>query len=393
MTLLSEKGFNPDAVGSLISGILFGSAIGAMSFIVQPVFVQGISNGLGFSAEQAGYAASAEMSGFALATILLVFLAGKINWHKAFYFLLSWIVLGNLLSSVIASDFNMFLVTRMMAGIGSGGVVSLSFAMVGMTSNPDRNFGLMVSVAMISGAIVMYLAPGIMEASGLSGLLYLFSALGAVGLFLVRFAPLSLKEEAQDTLEVSQTNWMPILLSVGAMFAFWLAQGGVWAYLGLMGEVKEAGVDDISKALTLSQFSGLAGALLPVIFASRFGRVWPMALALLAGVLPLLIFIYGTGGVQEFLIIALIYNFGFNLGHPYLLAIMANLDATGRVVIYSVAAQTIGMAVGPAVTANVLSEFGYNGIAWFGIFFFIATFMMILASTTNFTKNGKIQST
>ena len=114
-----------------------------------------------------------------------------------------------------------------------------------------------------------------------------------------------------------------------------------------MGEVKEAGVDDISKALTLSQFSGLAGALLPVIFASRFGRVWPMALALLAGVLPLLIFIYGTGGVQEFLIIALIYNFGFNLGHPYLLAIMANLDATGRVVIYSVAAQTIGMAVGP----------------------------------------------
>ena len=110
---------------------------------------------------------------------------------------------GNLLSSVIASDFNMFLVTRMMAGIGSGGVVSLSFAMVGMTSNPDRNFGLMVSVAMISGAIVMYLAPGIMEASGLSGLLYLFSALGAVGLFLVRFAPLSLKEEAQDTLEVS----------------------------------------------------------------------------------------------------------------------------------------------------------------------------------------------
>ena len=83
MTSLSEKGFNPDAVGSLISGILFGSAIGAMSFIVQPVFVQGISNSLGFSAEQAGYAASAEMSGFALATILLVFLAGKINWHKA----------------------------------------------------------------------------------------------------------------------------------------------------------------------------------------------------------------------------------------------------------------------------------------------------------------------
>ena len=53
-----------------------------MSFIVQPVFVQGISNGLGFSAEQAGYAASAEMSGFALATILLVFLAGKINWAQ-----------------------------------------------------------------------------------------------------------------------------------------------------------------------------------------------------------------------------------------------------------------------------------------------------------------------
>ena len=42
---------------------------------------------------------------------------------------------------------------------------------------------------MISAIVSVYLAPGIMEASGLSGSLYLFSALGAVGLFLVRFAP------------------------------------------------------------------------------------------------------------------------------------------------------------------------------------------------------------
>ena len=200
----------------------------------------------------------------------------------------------------------------------------------------------------------------------------------------MRFAPLKLQEEAQDTSQATQMNWTPVLLSVGAMFTFWLAQGGVWAYLGLMGEVKEAGVDDISKALTLSQFSGLAGALFPVIFASRFGRVRPMALALAAGIVPLLIFIYGAGGVDEFLVIALIYTFGFNLGHPYLLAIMANLDATGRVAIYSVAAQTIGMAIGPAITANVLSGFGYAGIAWYGIFFFAATFMMILASTKAF---------
>ena len=62
----------------LLSAMLL-VVIGMAVFIVQPGFVQGLVEYAGFDDRQAGYIASAEMFGIALATIVMTVLASHIT--------------------------------------------------------------------------------------------------------------------------------------------------------------------------------------------------------------------------------------------------------------------------------------------------------------------------
>ena len=46
--------------------------------------------------------------------------------------------------------------------------------------------------------------------------------------------------------------------------------------------------------------------------------------------------------------------------HPYLLAVMAGLDPSSRIITYATVQQYIGTAVGPLVAATLVGEEGYS---------------------------------
>jgi predicted MFS family arabinose efflux permease len=73
-----------------------------------------------------------------------------------------------------------------------------------------------------------------------------------------------------------------------------------------------------------------------------------------------------------------IYNFFWNVTHPFLLASMASFDKHGRVVVYAVAAQMIGLAVGPAFAASLLGDGDYSRVIWAGISLFVLSYLLIL---------------
>ena len=87
-----------------IVAIVFLSVIGPCVFILQPGYVQGLVEYLGFNDVQAGYIASGEMFGVAACTIIMVFLSQKYNWRGLVAICLGICTLGNLLS-VSVTDF------------------------------------------------------------------------------------------------------------------------------------------------------------------------------------------------------------------------------------------------------------------------------------------------
>ena len=134
---------NPVDVNSRrsIIAIVYIAVIAPCVFILQPGYVQGLVEYLAFSEEQAGYIASAEMFGIAFTTLLLVFMEARVDWRKLTVLCLILAAAGNLLSLSLA-DFESLAAVRFLTGMGSGGLMSLTFAMMGLTGKSDRNFGL-----------------------------------------------------------------------------------------------------------------------------------------------------------------------------------------------------------------------------------------------------------
>jgi len=375
---MERKSFalNPSSPRSVIAGVFMG-VMGGEVFIVQPGFVQGLVEHLRFTEEQAGLIASIEMAGFAAMTILLIFLTRRLNWRRMLTACIALTVAGQI-GSMLTSSLTSFGAMRFLAGLGCGGIVSISFAAIGLTDKPDRNFGILVSFSGVYGAVVLGVMPSLYEYAGMQGLLIFFAAFAALGFALVGWIPTSAAAVQAGAKAEVQFPVGLTLSALGAMFAYFLAQGVIWTYLfriAISGGLSET---QAAFGLTIAQFAGILGALVPSIVGARFGRAIMLAIAISAGIAPLLFFLYGTMTAFSFAIAVCIYNFGFNKTHPYLLATMASFDGSGRVVTLAVAMQTLGLAIGPAIGAMLLVGNSFVAAQWFGIAAFAAAFVLIL---------------
>jgi len=129
--------------------------------------------------------------------------------------------------------------------------------------------------------------------------------------------------------------------------------------------------------LTLSQIAGVAGALLPALVGPRFGRWRPLSVGIAGGAIALM-FLIGRFEYLPFTLWVCAYNFFWNMTHPYLLGSMASFDRRGRVVVYAVALQMLGLAIGPALAATVISPAHYDRVNWLSIAFFMMSWICIL---------------
>ena len=360
---------------ALYSMFLIG-VIAPEVFIVQPGFVQGLVEYLGFDDQGAGKVVSAEMWGLAATTILMTFVAHRVNWRG--------VVFGSLLTMFVANaactfttDVQTFVMLRFIAGLGAGSLVSLSFAAVGLTRNPDRNFGLLIMWVLTYGAIVLWAMPAAYEALGFNGVIWFFALFPLTAIPFIRNLPVSGESEAQ--VEEDAVNLSPALkgMALVAMLAYFMAQGVVWAYLFLIGMAGGLTDQAVANGLMLSQFAGIAGALLAAVMAHRFGRSMPLTVGIVGGAICL----YFLVGSFSFLVFALavgVYNFLWNLTHPFLLGAMASFDRHGRVVVYAVAMQMVGLAVGPYLAASIISEGVYINVNWAGAALFILAWLLVL---------------
>lgn len=364
-----------DSRASIYTMFLVG-VIAPEVFIVQPGFVQGMVAYLGFDEPGANNVMAVEMWGMAITTILMTFVAHRFNWRVVIF----WSVLAMFAANAactMTTDKQAFTVLRFVAGFASGSLVSLGFAAVGLTSKPDRNFGLLIAWVLTYGAIVLFLMPRVYDATGIDGALWFFALFPLVAVPFLKHFPTTGEQAAQveaDAINLAVGLKAPALL---AMFAYFAAQGVVWANLFLIGLAGGLGDQQVANGLTLSQFAGIAGALVAAVLANRYGRTRPLIVGILGGAICLY-FIVGEFSFLVFAVAVGVYNFAWNLTHPFLLAAMASFDRRGRVVVYAVAAQMIGLAVGPALAAIVIGEDGFKNVNLLGAALFVASLVLIL---------------
>jgi len=359
----------------LVAAILVG-VIGPEVFIVQPGFVQGLVQNLGFDDQGAGYAASIEVWGITATTLVMTFFSHRFNWRKVITGSLLVVAVANAACIAVHSK-EVFVALRFLAGAGAGSLISLSFTTVGLTENPDRNFGYLIMWVLLYGAVVLYVMPAAYASTGMTGALLFFAIFPLVALPFVKAFPES--GETVATVEADAVNLPASLKSLAllAMFAYFVAQGVAWAYLFLIGTAGGLSEQQVATGLTLSQVAGVAGALLPALIGGRFGRWRPLTVGIVGGALCLL-FLIGRFQYLPFAFWVCLYNFFWNMTHPYLLGSMASFDRRGRVVVLAVAAQMLGLAIGPAVGATVIAPGQYASVNYIAIAMFALSWLCIL---------------
>ena len=364
-----------DARKTLWSIFLIG-VIGPEVFIVQPGFVQGLVEYLGFDDQGAGYTASAEMFGLAATTVLMTFIAHRLNWRKVVLISVLVMFFANLASTFV-SNLDTFIALRFIAGLGAGSLVSLSFAAIGLTGNPVRNFGLMITWVLVYGALVLWIMPMAYEFTGMTGVLVFFALFPLSALPLIQYMPASGEYQVQSGEAGTSLAPQFKIMALAAMLAYFTAQGVVWAYLFLIGTAGSLSEQAVANGLMLSQFAGIGGALLAAVLADRFGRSIPLAAGILGGA-ACLYFIIGEFSFLIYATTVIVYNFLWNVTHPYLMAAMASFDARGRVVVYAVAMQMVGLAIGPGIAATVISGGTYVNVNILGAVLFTLSFVLVL---------------
>ena len=365
-----------DAPPWRLTAAILVSTIGAEVFIIQPGFVQGMVQFLGFDERGAGYAASIEVWGITATTLLMTFFSHRFNWRTVITTSLLVMALANAASLAI-HDKSWFMAMRFLCGAGAGSLISLGFTIVGLTDKPDRNFGYLIMWVLLYGAIGLYVLPAAFTWNGMTGVLVFLTAFPLAALPLVTSLPANGESAAQ--VEADAVN-LPAALKTCALFAmlfYFVAQGVMWAYLFLIGVAGGLNEQQVANGLTVSQLAGVFGALLAATLGSRFGRWRPLTVGILGGAASLF-FLMGHLQYAPFAIWVSVYNFFWNMTHPFLLAAMASFDRRGRVVVNAVAMQMVGLAIGPWLAANVITSTAYTPANWVAIGLFIVSWLMIL---------------
>ena len=354
-----RTGFDVNSRSTRWSAILFG-VVGVQTFIIQPGFVQGLIEQLRFSERQAGLVASAEVAGIALTALALAFLSPRLDWRSTIRVGAVLAAVADLASATV-TGFAPFAATRFVAGVGLGALVSLSWAAVGLTKSPEREFALYVAGALTYGAIGLLVLPWALRAVGVPGMMVTLAALTLVSTTAARFMPRSAESRVSLNPDAVDIGGPMKAVALGGVFLFNFALGASWAYLFVIGVGAGLPEQSVANALAFSQIAAVAGSVVPFVLSRRAGRLAPLAIGLMASA-GCVAALMGSISVATFAISVGAFNFLWNVVLPYLFASMASFDLTGRMVVYAVAVQTLGLGIGPAAGAAVITPGGFDGV-------------------------------
>ena len=360
---------------SVGSAVLLGT-LSVLSFIIQPAEVEGFTTDLGLSEAAANALVGYEMAGIALATIIIAVFAHRYSWRKLLVVSLSIGVAGDLASAVMAQS-PWLGALRGVSGLGHGGLISLSFTFIGLTSRVERNLALYLVVLLTYGAFGIIALASILPYIHFSGLFLFFALATALGFVTLPHVPTS--AEARHVPNPNARQLSPLLLGCALLgvLAYNTAMGAMWANLALVGINAKLGAAPVNSALSLSQFVGIGGALASLLLATRLGKNTSILIGATASACCISLLL-GHVGIARYMLAVCALNFFWNFVQPFLLAAVGDFDRTDRMITCAVAVQMIGLGLGPILSGMLIEKLGYALLEQGCIGLFLATYIALL---------------
>jgi MFS family permease len=373
-----QRRIDLNGTSSILSAIILGT-IGVLSFIVQPGLVQGFVSELGLDEIAANDLAFVEMLGVAIATYLVAYINNKVDWRVIVAASLVLAAIGNFASALI-SDPALFQVARFLTGFGEGGVISLSFTIIGLTVKTERNLALYLVLLLTYGALGLWAMPVAFDTIGLKGIFVVWGVLTLCALITTRYLPESAEGRVEVSPTAAQVSRFMLVVALLAVLVYNMAVGIAWANLFLIGIEIQNDEQAIANALLAAQFVAIFGALIPVFMEARFGRWMPTIVGIFGGA-AFIALLLDEPTYSVFLISVCGFNFLWNFFMPFMLSAVGDMVTKGEIISVAVAMQMTGLGAGPFVAARIMeSGGGHTAIELTTIGMMIVSFILLAIS-------------
>lgn len=371
------------------------SMLGNSSLVVQPMIVGGMVDHLGFTERQAGLIASMELAGLSLGMLLMVGIAQRFPRAVLAGASMASVALANIVSCFVHQFVPMLLV-RFAAGGGAAMAIAVFLAMGAAQPRPENTFAIVNALSIAYSGVLTPFAPALLAAWKLPGL---FLTLAAIALLMIPLligldaGPRGMPQRtpAQQA-AAPATGRVPvrILMLLLMMLLLYTGHGSVWAYQQRIGVGLGLQAQEIGRWIGLSMLvGGVGGSLTARVLGMRLGRVWPQLLSLGVSAVAAVLLVFGATSTAFALACGLI-AFSWFYGLPYQMGLLAVFDPLGRANMAGVVMTTGGSAVGPALAAALIAQFGHPAIGVLAASCYLLCLMLVLPSAIELNRAAPV---
>ena len=310
---------------------------------------------LGFTEEQVGRVAGADLGGFSFGAILASVLVARVNRR--------FLVLAGLILSICANalcivfvDYEQVLWIRVAAGFGSGIFTAIAVVSLGGTTKPVHAFNLLLFAFAFSTALELHTLPRLT----MNGIYLFFIGLNVMCIMFLHWVPtrpltdeeLERQEEAAEDVE----DWhvpkiLPIICLVAVCFTY-INIGGYYTYIELAAFADGVTQDWTGPVLTWSSIFAIVGCVIALL-CTRFGLFKPLFVSLVA--MAACVFMLSSGITNmNFMVSLFSFMTLWTFVDVYQSAMLAHMDRRGSLVALLPSVQGFGQFIGPNVSASVL---------------------------------------
>jgi len=310
---------------------------------------------LGFTEEQVGRVAGADLGGFSFGAILASVLVARVNRR--------FLVLAGLILSICANalcivfvDYEQVLWLRVAAGFGSGIFTAIAVVSLGGTTKPVHAFNLLLFAFAFSTALELHTLPRLT----MNGIYLFFIGLNVMCIMFLHWVPtrpltaeeLARQEEAAEDVE----DWhvpriLPIICLVAVCFTY-INIGGYYTYIELAAFADGVTQDWTGPVLTWSSIFAIVGCVIALL-CTRFGLFKPLFVSLVAMAACVIML---SSGITNMRFMVSLFSFMtlWTFVDVYQSAMLAHMDRRGSLVALLPSVQGFGQFIGPNVSASVL---------------------------------------
>jgi predicted MFS family arabinose efflux permease len=370
-------------IGAMVTGIAMMTAV-----LWMPASLGALAQTYGLGPTALSHLAFAELIGFLLGTLFVS--------NRTFAQLRRWVPVGCALIVVASAWFILRADhppagwSRLVSGFGSGIGFGYGLKTCAASAKQTRSFGILtaaMSLVMVIGfQFVAYLSESLSAANSggtvpmaavptrVFGTYATVAVLAAV-VFVFNRPPAAQPHEAQLSAPrgVPSTSVLIGLLAIGLAF---VGQGGIWAFLQVLGVSHGFSVGAVANAMSAFAIAGIAGSLAAASVPARWPRWSANASALIVLCIGLYA-MYSPATLAWYVAGCAVGGFYWNFTLPLILGLLARLDDTGRGAVLGGTMSSLGSALGPLLAGLLITQGDYRPAGWLAAWLCLASLVCV----------------